>query len=62
MTQFQVTSPKSEVKEKGNVAQETAVSNSCCSTTKQETCCEPSAKSECCGPTSATTTGTCGCQ
>ena len=62
MTQFHATTPKSEVKEKVNVVQETADSNSCCSKTKQETCCEPAAKSECCGTTSATATGTCGCQ
>ena len=60
MTQFHATTPKGEVKEKVTVVQETAVSNSCCSTTKQETCCEPSEKSECCGTTSAT--GSCGCQ
>lgn len=40
--------------------QETAVSNSCCSETKQATCCEPSEKSDCCG--SAHESGSCGCQ
>ena len=44
MTQFHPTTPKSEVKEKVNVVQETADSNSCCSKTKQETCCETRCK------------------
>ena len=44
----------------GSALAETAVTNACCSETKQETCCEPSAKSDCCG--SSNESGSCGCQ
>ena len=44
----------------GRAELETAVSNACCSETKQETCCQPSAKSDCCGTTNES--GSCGCQ
>jgi hypothetical protein len=44
----------------GSALLATAVSNSCCSETKQESCCEPSAKSDCCGTSNES--GSCGCQ
>ncbi len=57
-----VTNDEVKSSSKKAAALETAVSNACCSETKQAACCEPSEKSECCGTPAATESGTCGCQ